>query len=499
MQPRFLLLLSTAAALLTRQHFENSVFGAPPFTSAPSPLALPPFNASLPASFLFTGTLSPPAAETLVFSALTSGALRLYVDDRLLLEDHAMGCRREAKPWLGWPALPSAAPAVPFRLEFTHRADCPAPLLQLFWEGNSTPRGALPDAALGPPPAEGPRAELAALRARLYEPLVPWQTLYAPHMGAHSLQPSGLLLSFSIGDARGGFLGNLKAFPSFQPAMVRPGGHSFNGSDWTALTVSRWGSRNATVSIFTTAATEAGSPCSGTQGAGAPRCNLAMIAACEGADCGSMFIVASLSYGWLGMGGAAAAPNGSMLLGTPAGFPPLAAFALTRPATPPLPPSTSFPNASILLPFSGRGDLPWPGGGSGVAIAALATGGSVPMSLADAIARVAAAQRRYEAGAARFSPTAAALYEPMRAVLAWNTIYTHYLHVYTPVSRNWESSPCVPPAHLRPTQMRPSPPPPPPHPAEMTLPLSFGTFYLLQSCSPRTQLTRAPQILLLQM
>jgi hypothetical protein len=448
-----LLLLSPQAACgaLTRATYGNTVFGLPAALDESPNVALPPTTPGAPFSVLFTGTIAPPAVESLFFSATTDGVLRLYIDDHLVLDDSASGCARTIHSWLNFPAR-STAP-VPLRLEYSHpSAACGAPALALHWEGNSTARADVPASALAPAPTAGPRAELAALRTRLYEPLVPWQTYFAPHMGAHALQPTGLVLSFSIGDLAGRWLGELRPFPSFQPAAVAPGGHSLNGSDYTALHVSRWGAHNATVSLFTTAAAAGGGggACSGTLGAGAAaRCDLALVAACQGSDCAQLVLVASLSYAWLGAGSAGVEGNAT-LAATPAGFAPVSARALTPGAA--LPPAgAKFPPASLQLPFAAVADLPWagPGGGAAVAVAALCTaggsggggGGAAPAasSLAQAIALVAAARARYEGSAAArgFSPRAAAAYEPMRAVLGWNVIFTHFLGVYTPVSRDW--------------------------------------------------------------
>lgn len=433
-----LCVIHPAASLLTRTGYSNAVFGSPSAEVANIPtVTLPVFNATSPTSYLFTGTLSAPSEESIFFTATTNGVVRLYVNDHLILDDSGAGCSREIKSWLNWPA-PSSSP-VPFRLEYTHRIDCAIPALALHWQGNTTARGDVPAEAFGLPATQGPRVELNALRSRLYEPIVPWQTLYAPHMGAHVLQPTGMMLGLSLGDSKGNFLGNIRVFPNFSPAIVHPGGHSYNGSDFTALHVMSWGARNATVSFFTTASTASGGACEGVEGAGGPRCDLAVLASCFGSDCPGLVLAATLSYAWLGVGGAAT--NGTaLLLGTPSGFPSVTVHA----STPTQEVSgASFPPATILLPFTLHADLPpWsgPGGGAGAYVAAVSTGGDSPLPLPTVISRVALARVRYDSGAQRFTPKGKALYEPMRAILAWNTVYTHFLHVYTPVSRNWATS-----------------------------------------------------------
>ena len=442
---RLLLLLAAARgarAQLQLAAHANGVFGAPAALSAAADASLPPFATQAPASFAFSGTLSAPSDELLLFSARTSGVLRVFVDDHLVLDDAQPGCNRSAATWDGYPAR--AGRAVPFRLEFTHLVACAAapPVLELLWQGNVTALAPVPPSAFGPPPAAGPRAELDALRARLYEPLVPWQTYYAPSMGAHALQPTGLVLHLSVGetaDAGGSYLGDVRVFPDFAPAWVRAGGHSWNGSDFTAVHISRWGVHNATVSLFTTAVTAAGEPCSGTEGNGAPRCDLVALAACEGPDCAQLLLVVSAAFAWAGSGAVSA--NATAITATPAGFNATTALALTPPTAAPSGAAAGkpFPAQALSLPFATLADLPWPGpgGGGGLLVAAVSTGAA--RSVADAVALVAAARARYDAGAAAYG-NASQLFEPMRAVLAWNTLYAHFVGVYTPVTRNWYTS-----------------------------------------------------------
>jgi hypothetical protein len=479
--PALLLAARAARAQLQLAAHANGVLGAPAELSTSADVSLPAFDARAPFSAAFSGTLAPAAAgaggaQLLAFSARTSGVVRAWVDDHLVLDDNGHGCNRSVASWNGWPA-PAGSGPVPFRLEFTHDAaacaDAP-PVLELSWSGNTTALAAVPPAAFGPSPLSGPRAELAALKARLYEPLVPWQTYWAPSMGAHSLQPTGLLLQLSVGEIApgGAYLGDIRVFPELAPAWVRAGGHSWNGSDYTAVHVSRWGAtRNATVSIFTTAATASGAACSGTEGSGAPRCDLVAVAACEGADCGGLGLVVSAAFAWAGSGSVSA--NASVLTAAPDGdFSATLAFSITspavrradaggedgasgaraaqprtaraidaRPRAAATGAASALPPNSLVLPFSTRASLPWPGtgGGAGLLVAAVSTG--APRELADAVALVAAARGRYDAQAAGHGGAAAVveLYEPMRAVLAWNTLYAHFVGVYTPVTRNWYS------------------------------------------------------------
>ena len=443
MQPRIFVLTSwivaTVHADLVLTSYENGVMGAPGATSRTSTVSVPPFDNVSPRSFVFSGTLTPPRTELMTFTARASGVLRVFVDDHLVLDDSGQGCNRSIVGWAAWPA--NAGDTVPLLVEFSYlNASC-APALELSWAGNFTTTSIIPAEALGDPPDGGPRAALAALRDRLYEPSVPWQTYYAPSMTAHTLQPTGAVLHLTLGTVNGSArIGDIRVFPELEPAWVRAGGHSYNGSDYTAVHISRWrptagphtaSPYNATVSIFTTTVSALGGPCNGTTGRGGPRCDLVVVAACEGSDCELLSMIASVGYAWTGSGSVVG--NATTIEAEPDGFAPVCVLA----STPTLATEHSVASPEIRLPFVTRADLPWPGTGGGfdLAVAVLNTGARTMVS--DAIALVAAARIRYDAGASRFDNGTARLYEPMRAILAWNTLYSHFTHVYTPVTRNW--------------------------------------------------------------
>jgi hypothetical protein len=87
--------------------------------------------------------------------------------------------------------------------------------------------------------------EREAMRKRLYEPTIPWQTYVRSSMAAHTLQPTGLVLRIGVIDLANqqelGSAGKIVVWPRFVPAHTRPGRHSLNGSDFTSLEVSGWG------------------------------------------------------------------------------------------------------------------------------------------------------------------------------------------------------------------------------------------------------------------
>ncbi len=209
-------------------------------------------------------------------------------------------------------------------------------------------------------------------------------------------------------------------------------------------------------------------PCNGTAGLGGAQCDLVLLASCTGADCASLALMVSADFAWSRAGtvelmvqesesDAAPSATTTTLLASPAGFAPVAVRALSPTTTitttttttmsTTTTPSLNNDAPSIVLPFSS-------GSGSGTRTVGVSTGSSSSVSsarrsspsssaawtlqLAEA-ATAAAAERAAEVPAAVAAAGAAAaeLYRPMRDVLMWNTVYTHALQVYTPVSRTW--------------------------------------------------------------
>jgi len=85
--------------------------------------------------------------------------------------------------------------AVHRRCRYT-RFDTAESVLQLKWAlGAGGSSSIIPASAYGPIPLNAPQLEREKLRRRLYEPDVPWQTYYYPDMGAHTLAPTGLVVS----------------------------------------------------------------------------------------------------------------------------------------------------------------------------------------------------------------------------------------------------------------------------------------------------------------
>jgi hypothetical protein len=118
--------------------------------------------------------------------------------------------------------------------------------LSLLWNaGTSSSATKVIPANAFSPVLSSAQEEREAMRKRLYEPKVPWQTYVHSSMTAHTLQPTGLVLRIGIIDLANrqelGSSGKIVVWPRFVPAHTRPGRHSLNGSDFTSLEVSGWG------------------------------------------------------------------------------------------------------------------------------------------------------------------------------------------------------------------------------------------------------------------
>ena len=84
-------LAAPASGQLRLASHSNGVLGAPGALSDAPTVSLPPFDPRAGAhSFSWTGTLTPPASEVagglVSFSARAAGALRVFVDDHLVLD-----------------------------------------------------------------------------------------------------------------------------------------------------------------------------------------------------------------------------------------------------------------------------------------------------------------------------------------------------------------------------------------------------------------------------
>ena len=280
-----LLLLSAVAAAraqLVAQLWPSVAFAPQAAANTTSVPGLATVNTSgVPAlcSVRFSGTIVDAAAsELLNFSAVTDGGLRLWIDDHLVIDaaGNYSGAAREVNSFLGIPATQGVP--LPFRLEYSRWGGGGPATLQLWWSGNVTARQVVPDAAYSPVVSDA-LVERTVLRDRLEAPAVPWQTYAFASMGAHVLMPAGVALFATLAVAGSNTtLGNVSAYRNGRPALVRPGLHSLNGSDYTSLEISQWApARNASVTFETTVVGATGS--------------LRFLASCAGSACAALLLV----------------------------------------------------------------------------------------------------------------------------------------------------------------------------------------------------------------
>jgi hypothetical protein len=399
-----LALLRAAAAAVNVATFASTAFaGARADSTQPTvDLAAPAFS-----SVRVTGTVAAPQPQLVLFSvALGGGAappsrnasVLLYIDDHLVLD---LAGRGSATAYINFSFAAAAAPA-PLRLEFVNAAAEPA-TLSLLWQGNYTtlapvPAGALTDAVA---PAELARA---ALRERMAAPAFGWGTFHAPSMTTHVLLPSGFAIEATIGDAASGeALGNIIVFRQANPAIVRVGGHGYDGSNFTSLSVGMWRGRECTTLLQTTI------------GAGG---GLQLLATTNGTACDGLVLLVSFTFLWGRAGAVTVVAPGHVRASAPGFAVDTDVFAAS--------PSVPFPNSSdafFALPLVSGGET------------GLSTG--APVAVADMAANIAAAGAAHAARRARFPGDLSDAYDAQQSIIAFNTIYTPYEGVVTPVSRGW--------------------------------------------------------------
>jgi hypothetical protein len=360
-------------------------------------------------SLRLTGTIAPARADLLLLraslSAPLNGSLLLWIDDHLLIDSAG---RHSLTAYINF-SFVSSAP-LPLRIDFINAAPSPT-ALTLFWQGNFTANGTVPPGALTP--AVAPHAaQREALRERMASPPWVWGTYFNPSMGAHVAMPSSFAIAATLGRrSTGAVLGNIIVYRQANPAIVRVGGHSYNGSGFTELSVGYW----------------LGAPCTSLlQTALGANGELLFLATTNGTAeaCADLVLLLDFDFLWGRVGGVALAAPGHARA-TPAGLPPIDVFT----AAPPVPFNGTAPRGGGL-----RLALALAAGG----VTGYSTGAAVPIpAMAAAIAQARAA---HQASAARFGPSADLMdaYDAQQSVIAWNTMFTPYEGVVTPVSRGWD-------------------------------------------------------------
>lgn len=293
------------------------------------------------------------------------------------------------------------------RLEYTHTTG--PSLLQLWWAGNFT---ALQIVPLGTFDASTTQPELKrqAMRDRMYAPAVQWGTYHNPTMGDHVHMPSGFALQTTLADlTTQAVLGDIIVFRDASPAITTVGPHSYNGSDFSEVQLDAWNGRECSVLLQSTVVN-----------GGA---DLQFLATANGSACDGLALLVQPGMLWGHYGEFSVPVPGTFRAQMP-GFAPITAFSANGTGVP-------FPNANAseywALPFSSATGTP--------VVLGFSTG--TQYSISKMQANVAAARARQVATFSHYG-NLSQVYEAMQTVMAWNTIYTPYEGVITPVSRGWD-------------------------------------------------------------
>jgi hypothetical protein len=190
--------------------------------------------------------------------------------------------------------------------------------------------------------------------------------------------------------------------------------------------VSRSLRRDARFTFETTTVSDSGGLCNGSSnGSSNGRCDLLYVVSCSGRDCTGLAVSVGGTFEW-GRAGGVALDGDSDLKFSPRGLPAVTAFAALNSTVAASPGSLGTSGLSRrYLPFSKDGKV------------GVSTGKR--RSVSSMSAAIEAARVRAEVLPAHLQAVAS-LAAPMFDVLAWNTVFTTVLHVYTPVSRTFGGS-----------------------------------------------------------
>ena len=397
------LLAHAASAAVNVATFSTTAFAGARADSSPQTVDLtaPAFS-----SVRVTGAVAPPQPQLVLFAVELGGAapaaaqtVLMWCDDHIVIDLHGRG----PVAYINYSFTEGSAPA-PLRLEWINASPTPA-TLSLRWSGNATAPGPVPASALSDAVAPAEQAR-AALRERMAAPPWQWGTYSAASMGTHVLLPSAFALSVTLGQAQDGqLLGDIIVFRQADPAIVRVGGHGFDGSTFTELQVGFWKGVPCTTLLQTTV------------GAGG---SLQLLATTNGTAqaCAGLVLFVTFQYLWGRAGSVSVVAPGQHVRATAPGFPDTDVFAAA--------PSVAFPNSSgayFALALE-------PGGVTG-----LSSGAPVP--IADMATNIAAASAAHAARRARFPGDLADAYDAQQSIIAANTIFSPWEGVVTPVSRGW--------------------------------------------------------------
>ena len=389
-------MFTTVAYAELRMHlYKNTALGGPVALNGTTSNGLSgPTSVGCDNSAEFIGTLVAPLQSLLGFAADVdpdTSSLRLWVDDFLVLEftnsrtpassfKRIPGNHRRINGVLALPSTVTDGRPMMVRIRYIRTCiddtNGKAGWLSLLWNATSSKNAEAPfvvvPASSFSTDISGPQEQREALRRRLYEPPIPWQTYVHSSMGAHTLQPTGLVVRLGIVDLQGdtpehlgGDAGNILPWSRFVPAHTLPGRHSLNGSDYTSFEVRGWGKNNkqqhhmtrrdARVVVETTTLLPDGRLCNEAPGM---RCDLLAVATCHGTDCDHLGVSLSGTFEW-GRAGEVLLTNTTDLTFTPVGFPAVTVYAGTRMglsrATPARPLRVKPARPLRVFPFAGSG------------------------------------------------------------------------------------------------------------------------------------------------
>jgi hypothetical protein len=346
--------------------------------------------------------------------------VRLWIDDNLIVDNmsntsnsvaaictipfnSASGFRTDFKTLVH---LGISGQARTFKLEYVHFTG--PSTLQLYWQGNVTSKQIVPAANLFAyvDPAEATRMQL---RDRMYNPPVQWGTYNNPTMGDHVQLPSAFALQTTVIDFKTNeVLGDIIVYRDANPAITRTGPHSYNGSDYTQVQLDQWNKRQCTIVIETTVVN-----------AGV---DLQYLVSANGTDCAHMGLLVTPNMLWGRAGNISNGPQPNTFVAKMPGFSDI----------------TTFLTAATSIPFTNvSGPVYWalPFNSSDLVTFGFSTGQTYTISemqtfVAAALERQLQLKKKYG--------NLSDVYDVMQTIMGWNTIYTPYEGVVTPVSRGWD-------------------------------------------------------------
>lgn len=407
---------------------------APPYAATPSfvpNVNLTNFVGNFSSARLYgsIATLSP--ADLITFTLKTDGGVLLWLDDHLIIDDRTtFNSVRTVSAVLNV-AFVNASQT--FKLDYMHYSG--ASILELSWKGNFTPPAVVPPEAFSSVTTTHEQ-QRTALRNRMMNPAQPWQTYFNPTMGCHvhmpevslslpkgsdhlccqrgfimSSHPQSFSVDATLADLNSSdVLGNIIVFRGGNPAATYVGAHSYSGSVYTEVRLDRWGSRDCTVVLQTTVV--------GNE-------DLQFLATSNGTSCSGLALLISPALLW-NRAGSITAISSTTTSAQVFGF--ANNFTVHAVGATPVPFSKGGP-ASWALPLAAAGST------SGVV--GYSTGSS-PLTVPQMQSAIAAAKAVQTDALLKWGPELSPVYEPQASILAWNTMYTPYEGVVTPVSRGWD-------------------------------------------------------------